>query len=140
MLLLLFTALFAARVAGQAMQHWMPQSYLPGFAEFQGSNLPYGVLLASQLVILVLMTHYALRVRRGALAASRRAGVILGWLGGAYMTGAIARIAVGLAVPAAPPWFTAWIPAVLHVVLAAYVVTLAHYHGVESRARSGEEA
>jgi len=40
----------------------------------------------------------------------------------------VGRIVVGLSVPAAPAWFSTWIPAVFHVVLAAYVLTLAHYH------------
>jgi hypothetical protein len=41
------------------------------------------------------------------------------------MLGSVLRIGVGLLVPAAPPWFSTWIPATLHLVLAGYVLTLA---------------
>jgi len=92
--------LFALRLLGQAVQRWAPQDFLPVFGAFQGSELPYWLLLSAQLA----------------------------WAGVIYMAGSLARIAVGLAVPAAPDWFRTWIPAVFHVVLAAYVLTLALCH------------
>ena len=61
-------------------------------------------------------------------------GRILAWIGGIYMAGSLARLAVGLAVTDAPPWFTAWISAVFHVVLAGFVLTLAAYHGLPREA------
>jgi hypothetical protein len=114
------TFLFSLRVAGQAMQRWAPQSWLPPFDAFQGGNLPYPVLLASQILILGLMIFFNLRSRKGRPA--------LLWIGGLYMAGSLLRIAVGLAVPGAPPWFSTWIPAVFHVVLAGYVLALARVH------------
>jgi len=124
LLLWLFTSLFALRVIGQAVQRWSPQPWLPGFGAFQGSSLPYWFLLATQLVILTLMAYFALRLE----TRSERASRILFWLGGIYMLGSLARIGVGLAIADAPPWFRAWIPSVFHVILAAYVLTLADYH------------
>ena len=126
-LLWLFTGLFALRVLGQAIQLWWPQRLLPHFDSFQGSRLPYGVLLASQLVILATMLHYAWRAQRGALPRNERAGRVLLWLGWIYMTGSIARIAVGLLLPEASAWFRAWIPATFHLVLAGYVLTLGYH-------------
>jgi hypothetical protein len=135
LLLGLQTFLFALRVAGQAIQRWMPQAGLPSNEAFQGSALPYGVLLSSQLVILAVMVFYTVRLARCRLAPSHRVGVVLAWLGGIYMTIALTRVAIGLWVPDAAPWFTVWIPALLHVVLASYVLTFAYYHAVESRPR-----
>jgi hypothetical protein len=135
LLLGLQTFIFAVRVAGQAIQRWMPQPGLPPFEAFQGSPLPYSVLLASQLILLAMMAVYTMRLARARLAPDHRAGVLLAWLGGIYMTVAVTRIAIGLWVPDAAAWFTVWIPALLHVVLASYVLTLAHYHVVESRPR-----
>ena len=108
------------RVAGQAIQQWAPQSFLPPFAAFQGSNLPYPVLLASQVLILGVMIFCNLRPPAG-----MRSGSVLLWLGYIYMSGSLLRIAVGVTVPPAPAWFSAWIPAAFHVVLAGYVLTLA---------------
>ena len=113
----------------------MPQPGFPPFEAFQGSALPYGVLLAAQLIILAVMVFYTVRLARCRLVPSHRAGVVLAWLGGIYMTVALTRVAIGLWVPDAAPWFAVWIPALLHVVLASYVLTLAYYHAVESRPR-----
>jgi hypothetical protein len=124
----LLTVLFAMRVFAQALQRWAPQPLLPPFDAFQGSNLPYWLLLSVQLVILVVMIVVARRVQTGSLAPRTRAGTVLTLVGWIYMTLSVGRIAVGLSVPTAPGWFSTWIPAVFHVVLAAYVLTLAYYH------------
>src|SRR2546428_5757236 len=124
----LLSSLFAARVLGKAVQRWAPQNFLPEFYAFQGSNLPYWLLLSAQLLILAAMVFASLRVQTGRLALGRRAGTVTAWAGGIYMAVALVRIVVGLAVPAAPDWFRAWIPAIFHVVLAAFVLSLALYH------------
>ena len=124
----LLTGLFGLRVAGQAVQFWMPQSFLPAFDLFQGSNLRYSTLLLFQLLILGLMLRTCLRVGGGISVADRRLGRGLAWFGGIYMAGSVARIAVGIAMPSAPAWFSAWIPAFFHLVLAGFVLTAAHYH------------
>ena len=130
--------LFALRVAGQAIQFWAPQPFLPVFGDFQGSGLPYWLLLLSQLVILALMLHYTRRVQVRSLAPRRRSGIALAWFGGLYMAGALGRIAVGLLVPGTAAWFRTWIPAVFHLVLAAFALTLALYHAIEFRPQHGE--
>lgn len=111
----LLTFLFSLRVAGQAIQRWAPQSWLPPFDAFQGSDLPYWFLLFVQLLILAAMAFYSLRPRGGR---------VLLWIGGLYMAGSLLRIMIGLAVPDAHPWFRAWISGVFHLVLAAYLLVL----------------
>lgn len=133
------SALFAARVLGQAVQRWIPQPFLPPVEAFQGSNLPYGLLLSLQLLILVVMVRVTGRVQTHRLVPSRRAGMWLAWLGAAYMAFALGRIAVGLAVPDAPAWFTAWIPALFHLVLAGFVLAISLYHLRETAPTRGEE-
>jgi drug/metabolite transporter superfamily protein YnfA len=134
----LLTSLFTVRVLGQAVQHWAPRSFLPPFSQFQGSSLPYGLLLSVQLVILALMGFVSWRVQTGTFVPSLRAGTVLAWLGGIYMAGSLTRIAVGLAVPAAPDWFRTWIPAIFHIVLAGFVLTLAAHRLRGSRIVHGE--
>ena len=129
----LLTLLFLLRVAGQAVQFWLPQPVLPPFEDFQGSDLPYWALLPSQLIILSIMAAFSWRVQAGTTHPRRRVGVVLGWLGGLYMAVSVARIAVGLLLPGAAGWFTAWISAALHVVLAAFVLSLAYHYIRESR-------
>src|SRR5215211_7170591 len=76
--------LFVLRVAGQALQRWAPQPFLPPFDSFQGSSLPYGLLLAAQLAIIAFMASVSWRVAMGTLRASRRVGRVLTWIGGFY--------------------------------------------------------
>jgi uncharacterized protein len=136
-LLWLLTALFAARVAGQAIQRWAPIALLPPDHAFQGSSLPYPFLLSAQIVILVAMGYASWRASHGQLKPSRRWAVFLGAAGALYMTVALGRIAVGALAPTAPAWFRAWIPAFFHAVLASYVLALSAFHfGAQARERS----
>lgn len=73
------------------------------------------------------------RIQAGTLRPDRRVGNVLAWLGGVYMGGSIWRLVVGLAIPEASAWFSAWIPAVFHVLLASFVLTLAVYNLLEPR-------
>lgn len=106
----------------------MPVGFLPPSGAFQGSNLPYPVLLAAQLAILFSMAWFAWRVQAAALVARQRLGRVLAWLGGIYLAGSLGRLAIGLFVAGAPEWFTAWISGVFHLVLAGYVLALSAYH------------
>jgi len=133
-LLWVFSLLFAGRVSGQALQCLAPQTWLPSFHAFQGSNLPYWLLLPVQLLILASMTNISLRAQNGTITPSRQACRALGWAGGLYMAVALGRIAVGLSLPAGPHWYRAWIPAAFHVVLAGFVLTLSAFHRTASKA------
>ncbi len=121
-------ALFMVRVLGQALQRWMALPFFPPFDDFQGSNLPYEILLTTQILILGVMVWTILRIQRGVLLPNYRAGRILLCLGGIYMTGSVLRIVVGLSVPDVHEWFRAWIPAFFHLILAAFVLLAALYH------------
>jgi hypothetical protein len=136
----LLSVLFVLRVSGQAVQRWVPLSFLPPSDAFQGSGLPYALLLPIQLVITALMLSVTSRVYGGALRKSARAAHRLGWVGCIYMGGSLARVAIGLVFDQAPAWFTAWIPAAFHVVLAAFVLTLAAYHTLERTAVQNEDS
>lgn len=124
----LLTFAFLLRVLAQALQYWVPQPWLPAFDRFQGSGSPYWLLLSSQVLILAIMVRTTLRVRSGVQPPRRRAFRFLAWGGSIYMAGSLARLGVGLTFAAPAPWFTAWISAVFHVVLAGFVLTLAAYH------------
>lgn len=121
-------AAFALRVAGQALQRWLPQPFLPPFGQWQGSGTPYSLLLTLQLLIVALLVRTAWRVGRRLSTPSPRLGRQLAGFGAIYMAVSVARVAIGWTFDAAPPWFTAWISGVFHIVLAAYVLTVAHYH------------
>ncbi len=127
-LLWLLAGLFGLRVLGQAVQYWAPQPALPPFEAFQGSGLPYPLLLTAQLVILAWMGRLAWRISGRQMRPRQHTGRILAWLGWLYFAGMLARLAIGRAFDTGSPWFEAWIPAIFHLVLAAFVLTMAAYH------------
>src|SRR5882762_2705697 len=94
-LLWFLTLLFAFRVLGQALQRWWPLSILPPFDAFQGSGLPYPVLLSAQLIIFALMVRAALRVGAGKLSPSGGQLRFLIGVGVLYMTGSVLRMVIG---------------------------------------------
>ncbi|MFC7289400.1 hypothetical protein ACFQPC_15235 [Herminiimonas glaciei] len=127
-LLYLLASLFLVRVVGQAVQYWFPLAALPAFGDFQGSSLPYALLLSIQLLMLAFMYRAAWRLGSGKLRPNSRVGRWLMALGTIYMAGSLLRIMIGLTVTDAMAWFTSWIPAMFHVVLAAFILTLAIFH------------
>jgi hypothetical protein len=125
-------ALFALRVLAQAIQHFVPQSFLPPFNAFQGSGLPYPLLLSAQAAILAWMAVTCRRVLAGSQRRSGRTSMALAWFGWPYMAGSVLRIAIGLTIPAAPGWFRAWIPGIFHLVLAAFVLAAARLYRADA--------
>jgi hypothetical protein len=130
------TSIFALRVAGQAVQLWYPQSWLPPLAEWQGSSLDYAILLPAQLAILAAMGWTSLRAWSGAWVPRMRAARGLALAGSVYMTAALGRLAIGMAMRSPPAWFAALIPGVFHVVLATFVLACAGCHASGQQRRA----
>ena len=126
-LLWVFSTLFAFRVAAQLVQHASPIGVLPPFEAWQGSSLRYPVLLTTQLVILAALVLGATAVTRRA-RANRQIGAWLLALGSVYFVSMSARLVLGLTLLAQVSWFAKSLPALFHMVLAGYILTLGHYH------------
>ena len=129
----LLAGLFAAAVLASALQLWRPQPYLPPLEAFLGV-LPPWLSICVQAAVLAAIAGVSWRLQRGLVIPDPRLGRVLAWLGAGYMAVAFARIAFGVAVPQAAPWFRMWIPALMHVVLAGFVLTVALYHRREQTA------
>jgi hypothetical protein len=132
----ILSVLFSLRVLGQAVQRCLPQPWLPPFAAWQGSSTPYPLLLSIQLVILGAMATASHGAWHGCTIARRGAVKWVAGLGAIYMTIALARIAIGIGIEAAPAWFRAWISGAFHVVLAAFLLASAGYHFLRKPARA----
>lgn len=124
----LLTALFAFRVLAQFVQHVAPVSVLPPFAAWHSAALPYPVLLASQIVILALMVRLALRYTQGHARRHPWVGRWLLGIGLAYFGLMLVRLVLGQTVLAGHPWFGQVIPAVFHLVLASFLLSLGAWH------------
>lgn len=120
--------LFAARVAAQALQLLAPVPFLPPFSAFQGSALPYHVLLPAQLALLIAMIYFGFGVQAGQVRRRPSLGRALMVFAAVYFAVMFARLLIGLAQLSDHVWFHAWIPVMFHFVLAGYCVILARYH------------
>ena len=122
------TFLFCLRVLGQLIQQTVVISRLPGLEQWQGSALPYWLLLAFQLAILGIMTQSTRRYNSGRSVRSLAKGKWLLSVGAIYFVAMAGRLAIGLANAFVNPWFHKPIPAIFHLVLAFFVLLLGAYH------------
>jgi len=120
-------ALFCFRVAAQLVQavHTLP--FLPPFWDWQGSALPYPLLLGAQVVIIAGFAWFIGRVARGGLKPKcwQVHGCLL--FGAIYFGIMAMRLVAGLTVLAQTPWFAKPLPALFHLVLASFVLVFGHY-------------
>jgi hypothetical protein len=136
-LLTLLAALFLARVVGQAAVAFGDVSFLPGMSHWYSGLLPYPLLLPAQAAILVIQGLVCVQFARGrgALVARRRPrlGFVLIGVAAVYGAGMVVRYALTMAWYPERRWLgPGTIPSLFHVVLAAYIATVGHYHATRA--------
>lgn len=124
----MFVALFAFRVVAQFLQFLSPIPYLPAFAHWQSGVLPYPILLASQILILVQLGRVSLRHARKQVIPVRETGRKLMILGSLYAGVMLLRYALHMARVPADRWFGGCIPIFFHLVLAAFLLVAGYHH------------
>jgi hypothetical protein len=127
-ILWVLSVLFLARIVGQLVQYLNPVAWLPRIELWQGSSLPYGVLLAGQLIILAAMVYISGGHTSGRIQQNPRKGKWLLFFGLVYFVGMAGRLVIGLLGFSMHPWFHTYIPAIFHLVLATFVLLLAGFH------------
>ena len=125
--MLALAALFVLRVLAQAVQWAGPVPFLPSFDTWQGSGLPYPALLASQVLIVALLARALVMVRSRSITPATWKHRACFVLGGAYFVAMAFRLAAGLTFLSDVGWFAESLPALFHLVLAAFVLLFGHY-------------
>lgn len=120
--------LFMIRVIAQPLSLWIDAPFLPPFEHWQGSALPYWLLLVSQIVILFVLVRVATVLSAGAVRPRRRLGVWLTSVGTVYFALMAARLGLGLTVLSDHRWFASHLPAAFHMVLASFFLIAGSYH------------
>ncbi len=115
-------ALFLVRVVAQLVQWASPTVLLPPFEAWQGSGLPYPVLLASQFMILTVMVWAIRRRHAGRRVFPRRLAAPALWFAIAYLLSMLVRLAAGFTLLSDVAWFAGSLPAYFHLVLAAFLL------------------
>lgn len=124
---------FLARVLAQLVQWLAPTPLLPPFEAWHSATVPYLGLLGSQVLILAAQIWLLRGVVTGAHAPRRPLGLCLLALGALYFGFMLFRLIGGLTFLAHAAWFQARIPTLFHLVLASFLLVLAHYHLSGSR-------
>jgi hypothetical protein len=127
----LCSVLMLLRVAGQLAVCLRAPTWLPPMAEWQSGLVPYGFLLSTQAVVLVLMFWIASDFWRGSgvwVQPSPRLGrIVLAW---SYLYGGamVVRYVIRMARKPDQRWLGGTIPIIFHSVLAAFQWTFGQYH------------
>lgn len=119
--------LFAGRVVAQLIQALAPVPWLPPFGAWQGSALPYDLLVMAQIALIAMMVWIALRVRDNAMSATPQQVRMLLVFGGLYFGFMAFRLLSGLTVLSDNAWFAKSLPAFFHLVLASFVLLFADH-------------
>ena len=137
-LMLSLSVLFSLRVLAQLVQAVYEIPFLPPFEAWQGSGLPYPVLLGSQVVILALVVLALRQVKRGTVKPRPWQYRVCFAFGGLYLAVMAFRLVAGLTFLSESEWFSSGIPALFHIILASLILTFGHYlltlgHGKEHK-------
>jgi uncharacterized protein len=128
----LLLGLFALRVAGQLAVALSLAPFLPPMDEWYSGLLPYGPLLASQILIIAVFTKVCADMSRetGYFAHRRRwLGTPLHVFGWVYAATMVVRYVVTMTIHPDRRWTgRGTIPIAFHLVLAAFLLVLADYH------------
>ncbi len=125
--MLALVGLFVLRVLAQLIQALHPLAFLPPFEAWHGAVLPYPLLLASQVAIMLVLVRVLWWLRTGGISPSPWKYRSCFFLGGIYFAFMTFRLLVGLTLLADQPWFSKSLPAFFHVVLAIFILVLGHY-------------
>lgn len=123
--------LFVLRVAGQLLVSLGCAPLLPPMEEWYSGLIPYGPLLASQILIVAFCAKVGVDITcgRGYFAvANPRLGSGLLVFGTLYLAAMVLRYVLRMSLLPESRWTGGAIPIFFHWVLAAWVLTLARYH------------
>lgn len=125
--MLALVGLFVLRVLAQLIQAVHPIPGLPPFEAWHGAVLPYPLLLATQVLLIVGLVYILRQVRADAIAPRPWQYRVCFLLGGIYFFFMAFRLIGGLTILADHAWFAKSLPAFFHVVLATFILMLGHY-------------
>lgn len=131
---ILFAA-FCLRVAGQALVELAGVEFLPPAEEWYSGAIPYGPLLAMQILIILLLGKICLDLTRGGgwFATARHGlGTVFLTFGTVYLSVMIIRYGIRMALYPTERWTGGLIPIFFHWVLATALLIIGGYYRAAS--------
>lgn len=121
-------SLFTVRVIAQPSALLFDVGFLPPFASWHGGVLPYPILLVMQLFILGWLVRTARQFTRGSVTPRYRLGMAVLIMASMYFIAMLLRLVLGLTILGEHRWFTSYLPAFFHLVLASFLLLYGHFH------------
>lgn len=126
--LFILTAIFIFRVVGQFLQLWFNVPLLPSFEQWYSGAIPYPYLLAIQFFIIFWMLRISLKIKNIVIKPNRKLGNFLEVIAWIYLIVMFVRFVISVTGMLEYTWFQRPIPSFFHMVLASYILLVAHYH------------
>ncbi len=120
--------LFSCRVVAQLAQWRTEVPFLPSFEAWHSAVIPYGLLLASQALILGFYGWVALAFWKGRVQPSRTSAGAWLSIGVVYAGVMVVRLVLGLTVMSSHFWFANHLPTFFHLVLASFMLVAGAFH------------
>ena len=130
--------LFGFRVVAQLVQKFYSLGFLPPFDAWQSGVLPYPILVAFQVIIILICTNFVVRFARGKATRNPIVGVIYMVLGSMYFSVMLFRLVVGLTFASEHSWFSVRIPTGFHLVLASFLLSFGRFYHKEGKENRGK--
>ena len=130
-ILALLTLLFFFRVLGQWLVAFLDVSWLPAMEQWYSGLIPYPILLAIQLVMLVFMVKTSIDISRGGGFFARRRprwSRFLVNFSVVYAAAMVLRYVLTMIFRPEMRWLGGTIPIFFHYVLAAFIFTWGRFH------------
>ncbi len=129
------TLLFFFRVLGQGLVVFFSVRWLPSAEQWASGLVPYPILLAIQVVMLIVMVEVVSDVWRGkgffAQKRLRFARFLVGF-SAIYATTMVLRYVITMILRPEMRWYGGTIPIFFHFVLAAFLYTWGNFHAREA--------
>ena len=124
----LLIGLFAIRVIAQPASLLFHSRFLPPFESWHGGVLPYPLLLTFQILILLWQIFTVRQFSISTINPNHRLGLIVLILASVYFIVMLARLILGLTILSEYRWFSSYLPAFFHLVLASFLFLYGHFH------------
>lgn len=128
--LLILLILFVFRVVGQLIVANFDVSFLPPMQQWQSGLLPYPLLVFFQVLIIGLYARICYDFWTGTgffVNPNSKLAKSLTIFGGLYFAAMILRYIIRMTLLPEARWFDGTLPIFFHLVLASFILTVAHY-------------
>lgn len=133
-------AVFLVRIVAQPLSLVVDSPLLPPFDAWYSGVVPYGWLLASQIVMAAGLIVVVRRVATGRTRPRRAAGLAAIGVGVVYGSVMVVRLVLGLTMLREHGWFARPLPTVVHIALATFLIVYGRYHLVRLKPDTTDHA